>query len=143
MSTPNTKPVVIFVHGSWHKPAHFAPLRKLVEAHGYETYCPLLPSCGNLTLVDPLGHDAKAIYDTAEKLVSEGKEVIIAMHSYGGIVGTQAITSDLSKTARQAKGLGLGGVIHMLYLCAFVVPEKNSLATALGGSLPPYITIDV
>lgn len=140
MSAP--KPTVLFVHGSWHSPKHFGPVIKVFQAAGYETECPAQPSTGNLTLTDPLADDVKTIYDATAALVEKARDVIVVMHSYGGIVGTQAITKDITKQARQSKGLS-GGVIHLVYLAAFIVPVGASLGSALGGQLPPYISVQV
>ena len=86
--------------------------------------------------------DAAVIRAEATKLVEAGKDVIVLMHSYGGVVGTEAIHEDLSKSSRQAKGLS-GGVTSLLYMCAFVLPVGASLGTAFGGQLPPFIKTEV
>ena len=59
-------------------------------------------------------------------------------------MGSQAITTDLTKAERAKKGLK-GGVMHMLYLCAFVVPVGKSLGEALleKNELPPFIPVAV
>lgn len=66
-----------------------------------------------LSLVD----DALAIRtELTRQIEYEGKTVVVVMHSYGGLVGSEAITEDLSYAKRQAQGLP-GGVIHLfLYL---------------------------
>ena len=138
----SSKPAVVFVHGSWHNPNHFGPVRKVFESNGFQTECPEQPSASSLTLTDPLTDDAKTIHDSIADLINGGKDVIVVMHSYGGVIGTQAVTADLSKTSRQAKGLE-GGIIHLVYVAAFIVSEGNSLGSALGGALPPYIKTKV
>ncbi|MCJ1377259.1 hypothetical protein MMC17_000351 [Xylographa soralifera] len=138
----HTKPTVLFVHGSWHSPAHFQPVKELFEAHGYPTECPCQPSFNANPASTNLEEDAKAIRSALDKLVvDEGKDVIVVMHSYGGVVGTQAVDASLGKKARQNKGLA-GGVIHLLYLCAFILPLGDSLGSALGGGLPPFIKVE-
>ena len=82
------QPVTVFVRGSWHLPKHFEPIRELFGENGYETECPLLPSCGDLTLSEPLQDDAEAAYNAVAKLVvDQGKDVVVVMHSYGDVVG--------------------------------------------------------
>ena len=127
-----------------HNPNHFFPLRLASHAAGYETECPTQPSYNALKLASPLAKDAACIYDAAKDLVDAGKDVLVVCHSYGGIVGSQAITADLTKAERAKEGLD-GGVVHMLYLCAFVVPVGRSLGEALLGKneLPPFIPVAV
>ena len=139
----HTKPTVLFVHGSWHSPVHFEPVMKLFEAHGYATECPCQPSFNAKPAPTNMEEDAKAIRAVLDRLVvDESKNVIVVMHSYGGVVGTQAVDESLGKKARQNNDLP-GGVVHLLYLCAFIVPLGDSLASALGGTLPPFIKVEV
>ena len=65
------------------------------------------------------------------------------LHSYGGVVGTEAVHESLGKHARHGKGRS-GGVVALLYMTAFIIPKGDSPASARGGTpLPPYITIKV
>lgn len=141
----STKPTVVFIHGSWHSPKHFEPVRAIFEANGYSTECPLQPSF-NANPGPPvvsLQEDVEVIQALLTRLVdNEGKHVIIAMHSYGGVLGSQSVLESWSKQARETKGLP-GGVLHLLYMCAFILPLGSSLATALGGNLPPFIKVQV
>ena len=112
----------------------------LLESHGFNSVCSKQPSFKTLSV---------SMYDNAEfiraettKLVEDGKDVIVVMHSYGGVVGTKAIYEDLSKQPRQLKGLS-GGVTGLLYICAFVLPVGASLGTAFDGQLPPFIKTEV
>ncbi|KAI3325133.1 hypothetical protein HD806DRAFT_553254 [Xylariaceae sp. AK1471] len=47
------------------------------------------------------------------------------MHSYGGQVGTNALTG-MSAKSRAARGLK-GSVCHLIYTCAFLLPENTSV----------------
>ncbi|KAH8594378.1 alpha beta-hydrolase [Bisporella sp. PMI_857] len=138
------KPTVLFVHGSWHSPKHFESVRKLVEESGYPTECPLQPTFDAKPAppLISLADDVKVIQDLLTKLIDqEGKDVIVAMHSYGGVVGSEAVLESYSKKLRESSGLP-GGVIRLFYMCAFIIPVGASLATALGGSLPPFIKVE-
>jgi len=42
--SPIQKPTILIIHGLWHSPKHFRPLRNLFESHGFETECPTLPT---------------------------------------------------------------------------------------------------
>ncbi|KEF52992.1 uncharacterized protein A1O9_10900 [Exophiala aquamarina CBS 119918] len=59
------------------------------------------------------------------------------MHSYGGLVGSEA-AAGLGRAERSKYGLQ-GGVIGLMYVCAFILPLGHHLCTALGGELAPFI----
>ena len=141
-SVSTTMPTIFFIHGAWHSPKHFQPIRDLFESEGYPTECPCQPTFDAkppTSLVD----DVKVMRSELNELIEEqGKDVIVVMHSYGGIVGTEAVQELLGKKARESKGLP-GGVLRLLYMCAFVPPLGESLASTLGGELPPFIKLQV
>jgi hypothetical protein len=55
------------------------------------------------------------------------------MHSYGELVGSNAIAKELSFSHRDAAGEP-GGVVHLFYLAAFVLAEGQSVMGAFGES---------
>ena len=138
---PPRKPVVLFVHGSWHSPAHFKPIVDLFQSTGYRALCPRLPTLNPPQSTTSLPDDAACIRSELKTLIEdEGEDVIVAMHSYGGIVGTEAVDAVWNKQSRQARGQP-GGVLRLLYICAFVLPLNASLVSGFGGQIPPFIEI--
>ncbi|ESZ98344.1 hypothetical protein SBOR_1222 [Sclerotinia borealis F-4128] len=141
-----SKPTILFIHGSWHSPAHFRPVRDLFEAEGYPTECPRLPTFNSkpappvVSLID----DVQVVQNLLKKLVEEQeKEVLVVVHSYGGIVGSEAVLASFGRESRAKEGTGKkGGVLHLLYMCAFVVPVGASLSSALGGGLSPFVKVE-
>ncbi|KAI0201685.1 alpha/beta-hydrolase [Astrocystis sublimbata] len=132
----NPKPGIVLVTGAWHTPTHFEALRVALEAQGYETCVPRLPTLGatGLTWKD----DALAVQQAVEKRMDEGKEFIIAAHSYGGIPGCGA-TKAFTIHDRAAAGKK-GGFRAILFIAAFVIPEPGlDLLTAFGGTFPPWM----
>jgi pimeloyl-ACP methyl ester carboxylesterase len=102
---------------------------------GYTMLCPELPSVG----ADPprsLHDDARHIRAELELLIEHGEEIVVVMHSYGGMVGTQA-AAGLGLADRARKGRR-GGVMRLFYACAFMLPAGFDLDGSLGG-LPPWI----
>ena len=89
-----------------------------------------------------LQDDAAFINAILSKLINKGKEVIVLVHSYGGMVGSEAIMEEMTKNYRAREGMK-GGVVKLLYICAFLLHEGESLATPLGGQLPSYIPLEV
>ena len=77
-----------------------------------------------------------------KKLIEdEGKDVLLAIHSYGGVPGCQAI-GELEKNARLKEGKK-GGVVHVLFMAALLVEQGKRLRDALPGGLPPWAAFDV
>lgn len=113
-SVSPTKPTIFFIHGAWHSPKHFQPVRELLESEGYPTECPCQPTF-NAIPPTSLDDDVKAIQSELDKLIEEqGKDVTVVMHSYGGVVGTEAVHESLGKKARESNSLP-GGVLRLLY----------------------------
>ncbi len=84
----------------------------------------------------------QAIRSVLEKLIEEeGKDVVLAAHSYGGVPACQTV-KDLEKSKR-ANGEKRGGVIHVLFIAALLVEEGQALVDALGGGLPPWAEAEV
>ena len=130
MAASLSPPTILLIHGAWHYPSLYAPFCKSLEALGYEVVCPRLLSCNDAVPPTKFLHDDVAlIRGTAQSLLDEGKRVVAVMHSYGGMVGTDAL-----------HGLPIQ---HLIYMTAFVPPSGKSLAGMFGGTLPPFITIDV
>lgn len=118
-----------------------------MESEGYPTVCPLQPTYSAKPAppapVISFADDGKTIQATLDDLIEQkGKDVIVAMHSYGGVLGSASVHESYGKKAREAKGLP-GGVLQLFYMCAFILPISNSLASALGGTLPPFILCQV
>lgn len=82
----SSEPAIVIVHGAWHSPVHWdnviAPLRSV----GYEVTAPQLPSVGILKDTDgALSKDATAVADAIETYTDRGRDVVVVMHSYGGV----------------------------------------------------------
>lgn len=124
----NTLPTVVLVHGAWHTPAHYQSYADGLQAAGFTVHCPRLPtSHGDAKAT--LSEDAAHVRSVIESCVERGERVLLIMHSYGGIVGSEA-AKDLDLVTRKAANQ-VGGVIHLLYLCAFVLTPGESASAVL------------
>ena len=74
-------------------------------------------------------------------MVETESEIVLVMHSYGGVVGSSAAKGFWRKE-RKEKGKD-GGIIHLVYIAAIVLDEGISLKAGLGGELPPWVKIHV
>src|ERR1700749_3276162 len=87
----STLPTLVFVPGSWHKPACYEKIIKLLqEKHRLRCIPVTLPStAGNpdATFKD----DIDAAREAISSETSHGHNVVVIAHSYGGMVGNSAI----------------------------------------------------
>lgn len=129
-------PTVVLVHGAWHTPANYQSYASALRAQGFTVHCPLLPSCNkSLPPTTSLQDDVNAVRELVSSLVAAGERILLIMHSYGGAVGTEAVeglaypvpapaTDDGSAAGAAAE---VGGVVHLLYLCAYILPPRTSI----------------
>src|ERR1700742_3199523 len=136
-----SKPLVYVLHGAWHGPEYFEAARAKFQALGYTMLCPQQPSTGATPPTVTLYDDAAHVRGELELLIEHGQEVVLVMHSYGGMVGTQA-AAGLGKAERMKRGLS-GGIVRLFYACSFLLPLGADLAGGLGGKLPPWIKEEV
>lgn len=128
---------IVFVQGSFQTPLVYDKLIEGLKPH-YPTLHPELPSCSNIDQPEfptvDLSDDCTVVKGLVEDLVqNQGKLVVVLMHSYGGLVGSNAITQELSFVHRQSKGLA-GGVIHLFYFTAFLLDERQAVFGVFGES---------
>ncbi|KAJ9617091.1 hypothetical protein H2200_000812 [Cladophialophora chaetospira] len=132
----SSKPVIVFVPGAWHSPDGFHLVVPELQAAGYETRGVTLASVGASTPLKDFQPDVKAIQDVLKPLVDEGKDIVLVVHSYGGVIGNEAVQG-FAKSEREKEGKK-GGVSHIYFCCAFALPEGVSLMDALNGKDLPW-----
>jgi pimeloyl-ACP methyl ester carboxylesterase len=106
---------VMLVHGGWHRPTCWAKLEPELQALGYDTRSPALPSSGEHPTAGM--HEDAAVL--AEELASIEVPVVLLGHSYGGIPVTEAAA-------------GAGNVAHLIYLAAYMPDQGESMYTLHG-----------
>jgi hypothetical protein len=136
-----TKPTILLIPGAWHTGSTFEPVANILRAQGYQAEPVTLPSAGGPTSATAYD-DAEHIQKTyLNDLVAQGKEVILVMHSYGGIPGTECVKGFArSHLAAQGKK---GGVVSLIYQSAFIVPAGASVESFLPGGLDRFMIMDV
>lgn len=131
-----SKPTIVLVPGAWHNPNHYTPLTNRLEKAGYEVHALHLPSTGlNGGYPENLGDhtpDVALISSTIQRAADAGQDVVVAMHSAGGVTGSEA-TKNLSKADRATSGLP-GGVTHLVFIAAFAKPEGVAIYEPNGPS---------
>ncbi|KAH8432797.1 alpha/beta hydrolase [Aspergillus melleus] len=138
----NAMTTIVLVPGAWITPSFYQPFSDALTSAGFPVHHASYPS---LSPTDPsvadCETDTEAIAKTLRFLVEEeGKDVAVLMHSYAGMPGAAAATG-LSKSQRSQHGKP-GGIVGLIFIGAFVVPEGLSCAGLQGGNLPPWILLD-
>lgn len=147
-----TKPSIVLVPGAWHTPTPYDPLITALESHAYKVYTVHLPSVSTTSssstssIPIDFGPDIAALRSCiAEAIGEEGNDVLVVVHSWGGLVAQSALDGEegraLSRKEREARG-EKGGVVKCAYMAAFMVEEGVSLMEMVGGTVPEWWGID-
>ena len=67
------------------------------------------------------------------ELIRQVQIVVVAMHAYGGLVGSEIVPEYLSYPKRQSLNLS-GGVIHLFYINGYILNGGQSVPSAFGES---------
>ncbi|KAI9699615.1 MAG: hypothetical protein M1820_007115 [Bogoriella megaspora] len=135
-----TKPTVLFVHGAWHDAWCWDGIREKLAAISYPSSAVSLVSPGSKPAVKSHLEDVAVVREELEALIERnGKDVVLVMHSYGGIAGAGAVEG-LEKVRRNAEGKK-GGVVAALFIAAFLLGKGQSLVGQFPEK-PPYFIDD-
>lgn len=116
----SNNPVFVLLHGAWHSPRCWDALVKKLETAGHTAVAPALPSSGSEPPKPDWNEDINLIRSTVSELVKEN-DIVVVTHSFSGMTGGTALDG-LDKESCAARGLK-GGVIRLVYITAFLVPE--------------------
>ena len=126
----STKPHIVLVPGAWHTGACYDLIIPLLQDAGYATTALTLPSVGAEPPVTSTDQDAAVVHSAVSDLVDVGQDIVVVMHSYGAVPGSDGVKG-LSKKERAGQGLDEGGpgggVVALVYLCAWMMPEGKSI----------------
>lgn len=132
------KPTILFVPGAWHKASCYTPIIQSLHTLGFPTATAELASVGPVPGLTTWDQDILNIRTVVQSLTTAGKNVILIAHSYGSLPAGEAIKGLLASDENKP---GTGGVIHFIYISAFVLPPSTSLMDALGGKDLPWFSV--
>lgn len=138
-------PSIVFVPGAWHTPEYWGEVIANLKQKGYHSSTVTLPSTiGNpyATLLD----DITATQEVIREETDQGRDVILAVHSYGGAVGATAVKG-LTNTVGETKtdsnnppagtpSAKKGHVVGLVLVATGLVQTGKGFMEALGGSPP-------
>ena len=136
-------PTILIIPGAFHRTSSFDTFLPHLQALGFTVIVAAYPS---LNPSDPIGAtlaaDVASIRDEyLQPLIdNQDKEVLLLLHSYGGVVGGGAATG-FSKSERLSQGKA-GGIIGLVYITGNIVSEGESTIEALGGAYPRVLKIN-
>ena len=70
--------------------------------------------------------DTALVHSTVSELAEAGRDVVVVVHSYGGIPGSDAMKG-LARDERSGKGLK-GGEVALMYICAWMLLQDKCVA---------------
>lgn len=142
MTMALTKPTIVIIPGAFHSPSHYDELITRLHRAEFPILCLALP-----TLNPQNPHTANVAADTAfirEKmllpLLEAGKDILLVMHSYGGIPGSCA-AKGLSKGKRSSQD-HTAGIFGIVYIAAIMTGECESLYEGIL-TIPDWLGADV
>ena len=136
-----SRPTIVLISGAFHVASHMSLLQAELAKAAYPCIARSLrtPGAPGLSILDDVKHLKEEVLHPL--ILEQGKFVVLYLHSYAGFPGSAAI-GGLSKEERVAKG-EKGGVIGLIYQCAFIPHEGDALIKMLGGSYPEWQAPDV
>ncbi|KAI1373241.1 alpha/beta-hydrolase [Hypoxylon crocopeplum] len=132
------KPVLVFSPGAWHTPEYFEPTTTLLCQEGYTCDLVWLPSVGaelrspdDMSIPQDFAPDVAAIRNTVLKHLDAGLDVVLVVHSYSGVVGSEAVAG-LDTASRSAAGKPTS-VTRLVYVAALVIEAGTQRLWTNGG----------
>jgi pimeloyl-ACP methyl ester carboxylesterase len=139
-------PTLVFVPGSWHGPEVWSKLTTQLRALGYNRVAvDLLTTQSNPDA--SISDDVKAVQQAIEAEIREGQNVVVVVHSYGGVVGPSAIKGhtrpkQIDSSLSEENTPSSGHVIGLVMMATGFMPTGVGFLKALGGSPPPFWKLD-
>ncbi|KAH8683191.1 Alpha/beta hydrolase fold-1 [Tricladium varicosporioides] len=116
-----SKPIFVCIPGPSHPAVVFDPLKAALSLHGYTAIPINLPSIGGNPPTYDFTEDVLAIRNLVTQIADSGADVVVVMHSWGGLAGCEALRG-LGKEERARGGLR-GGVSRLVFIMAWIPQE--------------------
>ncbi|KAI9840614.1 MAG: hypothetical protein M1837_001510 [Sclerophora amabilis] len=120
-----SRPTIVIVPAACQPTALYEPLAKALQKQQYAVEVVSTPSVGgSLRTFD---EDVVAVRKTVVSLADKGADIVVLMHSYGGVPGSAALRG--LGNAERVKAGKHGGVIRLVYAAAFALREGEAVPT--------------
>lgn len=121
-------PTIVIVPAACQPPSLYVPFTKALSAHSILSTVIPTPSVGASPGLKDFSADVTLTRNTVINLIDEAKDVIVLMHSYGGIPGSAALDG-LGKSTREKEGKS-NGVVRLVYVCSFALRVGEQMPDA-------------
>ncbi|KAL8896207.1 MAG: hypothetical protein Q9207_007816, partial [Kuettlingeria erythrocarpa] len=128
-------------------PRSYSLLIPLLERAAYSVFAVTLPSSGTVPAVPDFSLDVAAIRTAIGSTIATGKDVLLVLHSYGAVVGCEAlkgIKADEAAAARAMESgeghqlMRAGRVVKVAFIAGLLFPEgKATLPMSRGSAAMP------
>jgi pimeloyl-ACP methyl ester carboxylesterase len=128
----SSNPTFVLVPGAWHSKTTYDKVVSLLSSQGHKSIAVALPSTSgdkNAGIKDDIDAVREVIIGEEKK----GIDVVVVVHSYGGVVGASAM-KDLT-TKQNGSG---GRVIGFIMLTSGFAQTGASFMEPFGGQPPPF-----
>ncbi|KAH8661710.1 Alpha/beta hydrolase fold-1 [Ilyonectria robusta] len=129
------KPTLVLVPGAWHGPDTWGKVVSAMEAEHYKCVPVALPT----TLGDVSANfsdDVRAVRDAIVAETTQGRNVVVVVHSYGGAVGSSAIKG-LTPQQPSSQNENSGHVVGFFMVATGFMVSGVTFLDGLGGNPPP------
>ncbi|KAH8800201.1 prolyl aminopeptidase-like protein [Xylogone sp. PMI_703] len=127
----SAKPVFVFVPGGWHSPDVFDDVTKVLSSKGYTSRGVHLASVGHIPPIENFDADVENVRGVVEDVLSSAQDVVLVVHSYGGLPASEAMKYFMDDDNKDMKGKGR--ILRIVWVCAFVGAIGDSLHGSIGG----------
>ena len=129
------KPSYISVPGSWHSAETWSKVTTLLEEQGLHTCSVTLPTTsGDVTA--EFGDDVKAVQTAIHDQTKQNRDVVLVLHSYGGVVGQSAVKGATERTDEAGRVIGIVNVATGFTIAGMAFLDGT------GGQPPPIWRLD-
>ncbi|RDL30686.1 Uncharacterized protein BP5553_10031 [Venustampulla echinocandica] len=132
------KPTLVLVPGAWHSAATWDKTASLLEAEQYKCVRVSLPSAAPNPSATFFG-DVEVVRNAIMAETTQGRDVVVVVHSYGGMVGNSAIKglTRPKQNASSSEKETSGHVIGLIMLASGFTVTGSSFIDGFGGKPPP------
>lgn len=122
------QPTFVLVPGMWHRPGFFYKLKEHLSKRGFPSVAIDMPSScvGTNASIFSREPDIEAIASVIRAILSRGDDVVVVMHSFGGISGSEAAGRVLEEAVLKGRKEEEGGrILRLVYVTAFLASEDD------------------
>ena len=113
------KPTIALVHDAFHTPFHFEGLVRELREAAYNILTPQLPSSTSSYQPNAFQADAQAVYEDCKPTIEAGRNIILVLHGYSGLLAGTAERLNRYALSRPRAGY----VVQIIFVAALVANE--------------------